>query len=332
MKKHILSLLAITSALSAKAGMPAGPTNPMDNYTPSNHQEYEVARFWRSMRTDLKGKDCYRRAHLWSYELNRQYGVKSTKIFIHYTNRFNRELDNLGRKRGLGWLARKTWDAPGVTSRTRSLVRSNITWDYHVAPMIDVGDKKIVLDRYLALPYDAPTLYTEREAWSLEARPATAEEWVEALTVRGELLWQARKQELIKEMNEKLLKANREHSDRKRARLRREFEEARKNYIRLGMDKKDRIDIKCKKIDSIVELDKNHDTAWCFYSEAPMYYYNEIDLRYLAYGDTGLRYSMAPPASVQTERNYINGRRYIQSQWNEEELEDAVREIKIEME
>lgn len=71
-----------------------------------------------------------------------------------------------------------------------------------MAPMIKVNNKNVVLDRYLPLAYDADFPYTENEAWNLTERAASPEEWVEALTIRGELLWQARKAELEEEMAE----------------------------------------------------------------------------------------------------------------------------------
>lgn len=111
MKKLLIPTLAL---LWSSIGLGAGPANPMENYTPTNHDEQELRNFWRRMRTDVKGKDCYRRAHLWSYALDRRYGVKSMKIFIHYTDKFNRELDNLGREKGLGWFSRKRWKVDGV--------------------------------------------------------------------------------------------------------------------------------------------------------------------------------------------------------------------------
>lgn len=105
------------------------------------------------------------------------------------------------------------------------------------------------------------------------------------------------------------------------------------------MDKKDRIDIKCKKANSIADVDKAHEKEWCFYTVAPMYYYNEIDLRNLAYGShnkiiDGKRvkhnYIAPPPMSYHAEEFYQEGRDFIVSRWNEEELEDAQKEIKPE--
>ena len=303
MKKYLISIIATTTLQAAFAA----PISQMSDYEASNVSSYSVDRIWNEMETSLKGKDCYRRAHIWAYDMYRNDNIYSKKIFIHYTDKWNKELDNMGGR--LGWLTRRAWSAEGLDGRTTRMVRSNITWDYHVAPMIVVDGKDKVMDRYLDLAYDAqPGRYSESEAWKLYTRPSTPSEWVEALTVRGELLWKARKYKLKEQGNYSKMRE-------------------------LGMMDEygrevNRIDIKCQKIDSIAQLDKNHYNAWCFWSESPMYYYNEIDLRFLAYGNTGYRYSMAVPQSAQTEENYQNGREYIQYQFNENELRDAQRERK----
>ncbi len=312
MKKIILPVLLTMAAQTTIAG----PTNQMEGYTPTNIASYEVQDLWEEMETALKGKDCYRRAQIWTYDFYQNHGIKSKKIFMHYTDKWNRELDNMG-KDHMSWLFRKFWSADGVSKRIISMVKNNITWDYHVAPMLVVDGKNQVFDKQLHLPYAAasnPATYSEASAFSLSRQVATPEEWVEALTVRGELLWQARKAD----MKEKLQEAIEDEEYEEAVELRRKMKQ-------LGMDK-ERIDIKCKKVDSIAEVDQNHETAWCFWSEAPMYYYNEIDLRNLAYGMTGYRYTWAPPLSVHTEENYQAGRAFIQTRFNPEEIEDAQKE------
>lgn len=324
MKKQLVALTCLVSSLS----LFSAPNDPMENYTPSNVAEYEVSRLWRSMRTDVKGDDCYRRAQLWTYEMYKDHSVKSSKIFIHYTDKFNRELDNMGRKRGLNWFSKKTFSVDGVSKRNIKMVRSNITWDYHVAPLLNVNGKEMVMDRYLDLPYDAKYPYSEHQAWRLSARPASAQEWVEALTVRGELLWKVRRQELINDMKELKGKIRNTSSSWEKSDYQSELRDMQKSFKRLGMDKARSIDIKCKRITSMVELDAAQSSEWCFYSVAPMYYYNEIDLRYLAYGNTGLRYNMAVSPRYATEANFRDGRRYIQTRFNQSELEDAKKELK----
>ncbi|MBT4793151.1 MAG: hypothetical protein HON90_16380 [Halobacteriovoraceae bacterium] len=329
-----LITFTVLAAMSTQATI-AAPMSPMENYTATNVAGSEVSRIWEGMETDLKGKDCYRRAQIWAYDMHEQMNINSKKIFIHYTDKFNRELDQLG---DIGWMKRKFFKAKKLDRRINKLVRTNITWDYHVAPMISVDGSDLVMDRYLELPYDAPKNYTAKQAWSLKAKPATPESWVEALTVRGELLWQARRASLLQDIKKAkkqsrfssnnndaddfMYSSNSESSEDKLKKLQATFK-------KLGMDKSDRIDIKCEKVDSIAEVDMQHDTAWCFYSVAPMYYYNEIDLRSLAYGDSQYNYVSAPPKSVQTEKNYQDGRSYIQTRFNQDELIDADKERKV---
>ncbi|MBD64208.1 MAG: hypothetical protein CME62_03320 [Halobacteriovoraceae bacterium] len=344
-------LFVVSSCILGSLAAIASPVDPMENYTPTQVDGMYVNHIWNQMRMDLKGDDCYRRAHLWAYGMNRKHGIKSTKIFMHYTEKFNLELDYLGDEdrfeggivNGLfGWIGKKTSDIDHLDRKIQSLVRNNIKWNYHVAPMIYADGEPVVMDRYLDLPYDAVYPYTSDEAWDLKARPASPEEWVEALTVRGELLWQAHKQKLINKMDElqeDIDKYQRKANKKKKAKDKRkyyekmaekqaEIDEIMVKFRSLEMDKGDSIDIKCKKVTTIAEVDAAQETEWCLYSEAPMYYYNEIDLRNLAYGYTGYNYAIAVPTEVQTQENFENGRNYVQRYFNEEELDDAVKEIK----
>lgn len=380
MKKLILPAILAWGSLSyAQEEITA--LNPMDNYTPSTHSDQEIASFWNSMTTELKDKDCYKRAHIWSYWLYRTYNVHSTKIFIHYTQRFNDELDELGDASNISSRLRDN-----VDERTRRMARKNTTWDYHVAPMVTTHDgRKVVLEKSLVLAHNVPTLeearalsdmerydersrrvlspeeYVEEARWNLQKRPASPEEWLEGLTVRGEILWDARKvlleqdmAELQHEINSKRAEiADYENriratdSDRRIRRHRRSIERIQEDidelqaelnpiqnkYRSLGMADNDKIDIKCKKVDSIADVDKNHETEWCYVTEAPMYYWNEIDLRYLAYGNvayqqSGWRYIGPIPPEYHTQEAYLDGRNYVQNYWDPEELEISAGEFK----
>jgi len=294
--------------------------DPMENFTPTDISEkyLTVEQIWDNLHSDMKGKDCYKRAHIWSYDTFRRFGVKSKKVFIHYTNKWNYELDDLGGEKlyggflGSGTLRRKGLKYKGISKRDMGVIKSNKRWVYHVATTIVDNKKDVVLDRTLRLAYDAkPGKYTDDEAWNLKVRPSTPEEWMEGLTIRGEILWKIRKAKLKKELS----KAKSSKSIRK----------VTKAMRRLGMidsvgNEVSQIDIKCKKAKSIAVSDLNSNNEWCYWTEAPMYYWNEIDLRYLAYGNTGYRYNISPPESVHTKQNYANGKNYIQLEFNEEEV------------
>lgn len=350
MKKLIAQIIVLASTL----GFANGPLSQMGDYQPTNVDRNYLNTLWNQMETNLKGDDCYRRAQIWAVEMYERHRIKSKKIFIHYTDKWNRELDNMGGELSgnnlWSWGKRKRWDADGISKSLRGVVRGNITWDYHVAPMLVVDGEDVVMDRYLKLPYDAtPGAFTEKEFFKQIARPATPEEWVEALTANGEMLWKARKAKLIEQRKEakKDLRKSTEwlekYGDSRRSNIQSQIRRnkikqkdaketlamVKKAWVDLEMDQA-MIDIKCEKIESIATLDKNHENAWCFYSEAPMYYYNELDLRYLAYGNTSYsrNYNSAPPLTIHTEANYRNGIKYIQTRFNPEETKDAQKERK----
>ena len=100
------NLLVATSCILGSLAALAGPVDPMENFYPTEVSSADVNRIWSSMRTDLKGDDCYKRAHLWTYALDRRYRIKTSKIFLHYTDKFNTELDQLGDEDGGGFFGR----------------------------------------------------------------------------------------------------------------------------------------------------------------------------------------------------------------------------------
>ena len=295
--------------------------DPMENFTPTDisNKYLTVEQIWDNLHSDMKGKDCYKRAHIWSYDTYKRFDVKSKKIFIHYTNKWNYELDDLGGEKlyggflGSGALRRKRLKYKEISKRDMGVLKTNKRWVYHVATTIVNNKKDVVLDRTLRLAYDAePGNYTDDEAWDRKVRPSTPEEWMEGLTIRGEILWKIRKAKLKKEL--------------RKAKKARDIRSIKKTMRRLGMINSEgneisQVDIKCKKAKSIAVSDLNSSNEWCYWTEAPMYYWNEIDLRYLAYGNTGYRYNISPPQSVHTEQNYANGKNYIQLEFDEAEVE-----------
>lgn len=330
-----------------------GPVSQMGDFQATNVSRFHVERLWGEMETKFIGDDCYRRAHIWAFDMHNRHRIKSKKIFLHYTNKWNRELDNMGGELAGGRFnlkskaKRKRWKADGISKSLRNFVRKRKTWDYHVASMIVVEGRDVVMDRYLRLPYDLmPGNFYESEFFNQTARPAAPEEWIEALTASGEMLWKARKAKLIEERNKIFKKVDRaekfiaryldarskegikrlQQGRKQRQKYRQELAGFQRTWKFLEMDQ-DMIDIKCQKIDSIATLDKNHENAWCFWSEAPMYYYNEIDLRNLAYGKTrySSQYGGPAPLDIHTETNYRNGRNYVQRYFNMEEVKHAER-------
>ncbi len=322
--KHLLMVsamacLASTQALSNGGNIPESPlvllpdkmvqpANPMEGYSMTPVTESKMMTMWNNMNDSMDGKDCYRRAQIWTFDMADLYRVKSAKVFIHYTNKFNRQIDGVAKmnKRGLKGV---------IDGRIYKMLGYNKTWDYHVAPLVKLTNGEYqVLDKELILAYDAQYPYSPNEAWNLTKRPASIDEWLEGLTVRGELLWKARKAMIERDMR----RAGGAQYDRLQT-----------QYKSFGMDKHDSIDIKCHKANSIAEVDLNHKTAYCFYTIAPMYYYNELDLRSLAFGYTNQNYSSPVRLDTYTEENFESGKtNYVQNKWNYSELKDAKKEFK----
>lgn len=121
--KKVIGSIALLASLSSFAA----PLSPMEGYTTSNHSKSDLKAFWNTVNridSKMKGKDCFKRAMVWSFKLNRDYGVYSKKIFMHYTNKFNHEIDDMGRS--------------GVGSFFTRHFTGNKGWDFHVAPAVTI--------------------------------------------------------------------------------------------------------------------------------------------------------------------------------------------------
>lgn len=293
MKK--LMILSIMVANVSAYAFNAGPISPMRDYKPTSHTMSEVMNFWNTMDRRVKGKDCYKRAHVWAWDMYKNYGVMSTKVFIHYTDKWNRELD----------------------AHARS--RSNKTWDYHVAPAVRLDNGEVmVLDGHVG---------------KTPLQPVTLEEWIEFLNARGEYLLKERQKELLEDLNKYKRKYSRTGSDRKRAKyaMRISSIKEKMNYLGITEDPNQWMEIKCKKITHIMESDLGQEKEWCYYSEAPMYYWNQIGLRLLNLGgDLGGYHARAPISdpSVYTEERFANGEAYLLDRWNMSLLQQSADEMK----
>jgi hypothetical protein len=299
----IIALAVVLSGL-----VQAAPISPINGYDTTNHSQEDLKVFWsklKDLERKMKGKDCFKRANIWSYKLWKEDGVKSKKIFMHYTNKFNRELDNLGRT--------------GFSSRFSGLFSSNIAWDFHVAPAVTVDGVDYVLDPYL------------------RKNPQPTIEWVDQLTKRGEYRLKKRKSEIVKELKKlrkKLKRALREKDLLAGDRVTILKEKITKiqnkmQYLGLNEDPKQVIDIKCKKIDHIMLFDRNQTSEWCFYQEASMYYFATRELRYLNYGLLSGVDQRHPVQDLKhhTEENYEAGKSYVVEKWNYNLLNQSLDEF-----
>lgn len=299
--KKIISMGLLISSLN----LFAAPLSPMASYETSNHSKSDLKQFWKVVKnidSDMKGKDCFKRAMVWSFKLNRDYNVYSKKVFMHYTNKFNHEIDDMGRS-GLG----------SIFSRF-----GNKGWDFHVAPAVTIDGVDYVLDPHL------------RKA------PETTENWVEFLTERGEARLKTRQYDLLKDLKKARRRylrsktsksATREEIADRRNKVK-EIEDKLK-YLGLTEDPNQKIDIKCKKITHIMEFDLNQNTEWCYYQEASMYYFATMELRFLNYGK--INYDLRLPVTdkkYHTEENFQNGYNYSYERFDLDQVDSSLDEYK----
>lgn len=256
------------------------PVSPMDNYTPTEHTLDEVNKFYNIlMKGELKGDDCFKRAYIWSYQLHHFFGVKSLKVFFHYTDRFNKELDQMGTNSRVG-----RWLNGG----------SSFVWDFHVAPAVKLTNGEImVLD---------PTVFPSTK------RPMTLKEWVDGLKKRGEYYLKKRKEKLI----DQLERAERRYYSALNSTeysydlvsLRDKINEIVKEMQGLGLTRYNQNIselIQCKQIEHIMTFDQEQDTQWCHYQLSSMYYYATGELRALNYGP--LHYD---PSNYSNKQSLLN--------------------------
>lgn len=300
--------LIVISLLTMALNIWAAPISPMDNYQPTVHAKSELNRFWKkieSINTKMKGKDCFKRAMIWSYTLNKHNRVDSKKVYMHYTNKFNREIDDMGRS-GAGALFGR------VLSRNKG-------WDFHVAPVVNIEGTDYVLDPHL------------------RKGPEKTEDWVEFLTERGEYRLKIRHNDLLDDLDKARRRLAR--SIRSKSTTAVEIASARDKVVEieaklkeLGLteNRNQKIDIKCRKIDNIMEFDANQDTEWCFYQEASMYYYGPLQLRLLNYGyiDLDLRLPVMD-MTYHTETYFADGAKYIYRNFDRDQLEESLDEFKL---
>lgn len=148
----LILTLSVLAGLSAQAQTESSSSlTTLTGYQPTTlASEADALQIYNSLPTDIfKGRSgCFQRAHHWSYNLNRTRGIKSMKVFLFFTARYQREFD--------------------------------YEWAYHVAPLIPVtladgSVQEMVFD---------PT-FTSRPSWvtadneaRYDSKPIPVSEWI----------------------------------------------------------------------------------------------------------------------------------------------------------
>jgi len=262
---NYLLMLLVYSTLSF-----AQPVAPLD-YNPSEHSNSELKKMYNSLfEEELKGEDCFKRAYLWSYQMVSLFNARPIKVFFHYTDKFNFELDSQGENGGLSRLLNGG---------------SKIVWDFHVAPAVaNTAGEIIVMD---------PKVFPGKG-------PMKLQDWIDGLAQRGEFFLKKRKDKLYDELEDISKKLGR-NKDRLRRQIKNELEtkytrekikdleieaqEIKDKMKYLGIiSKRQTKKIECDEIINIEDFDKNQYNAWCFYQKTSMYYFATGELRVLNYG------------------------------------------------
>lgn len=291
MKKLILG--AITAMTVSTFAQPVAPYD----YEPSEHSKSELQEIYNALiKDEMKGEDCFKRAYLWSYQMVHTFKAKPIKVFFHYTDKFNAELDAQGKETKLGRLF-------GGGSK--------IMWDFHVAPALE-DDKGNV---YVLDPIVFPRA----------GGPQTLQEWVDGLKKRGDYFLNKRKGKVLDELDyhegklasyqakrQKLISKERslDNINSKITTVKAEIKKQEDLLKYLGVSKNRSVKdtISCSPITHIEEFDKHQKDAYCFYQKSSMYYYATGELRILNYGT--LDYKSDGNRSNQYDINRIIGNIY----------------------
>lgn len=254
----------------------AAPISPVEGYQYTDlKNEYELNRVWRSMKTDTEWRSqCFNRALTWVYDMDKEFGIKSRKIIIHYSQKFNKELSS--------------------------------KWGFHIAPLVSVNGQDIVLD---------PKFFKN---------PVTSQQWLKNFVGDARAKLENERNKIAKKLRK----------FRKRLRkvqsgdfvfgllvtptdIRRKINELENELRYLEVSETGPVEINCKKITHIEELDYNLNGTWCYYQEVNMYYWGIPQLRQLNYGQTSV------PSREDLPYARIEGAKYVQNSWNMEQVWEA---------
>ena len=71
----------------------AGAVDPLANFPSTNIQQLSTLnQAFKGLWKGRKRSECYDRAHFWSYQMFKEFGIKSTKVFVFFTNKYKREI------------------------------------------------------------------------------------------------------------------------------------------------------------------------------------------------------------------------------------------------
>lgn len=148
---HLIGVFALVSvtALSAGAQPSTPPSKSLGDYQATViGSEEEALHLYQSLPTApfKSTSGCFQRAHNWAYQLSNQ-NINSMKVFLFFTQRYQREFD--------------------------------YEWMYHVAPLLPVKKADGSVEEMVFDPtfVNAPSWAEGEEAKSYDQKPISVKEW-----------------------------------------------------------------------------------------------------------------------------------------------------------
>jgi hypothetical protein len=275
MKLAITTFLLLSSVVAY-----AAPISPMNGYQYTDLKSMNQAmRVWRSMKTETQySSECFNRALAWVYDMDKQFSIKSRKLILHYSAKYNQELDS--------------------------------GWGFHIAPLLSVKGEDYMFDR------------------EFMKKPMKRDEWVKYFTTVGVQKLTKKRNKLVKKkrkLNRKLREMLRELEEDKNvtwfwdtpSSVREKIREIDEELAYLQVKETGPVEIKCKAIKNIEELDYHLTDEWCYTQEVSMYYWGIPQLRLLNYGSTNV------PPQNQLTYAHERGKDFVMTDWNMDQVWDA---------
>ena len=253
MKKLLLSLILL--ALSASSALAIEPTDPMEGYQATEISRYQAREIFKSLNgNDNKGffglgkSICSNRAMVWAYEAYKDYGVKSKKLFIHYSEIFNHIVHN----------------------DLKVCNRFCDGWDYHVATIFNVEGKDMAMDKKF-----------------LPKGPVTPLQWTNNFIAEAHKNIKEYGPSLMQRLNADIRsyksssKSDMTESQYEDAQKKYQLDIAARKLLRRSKRSNGTYDISCKEVTHIMDADLESKSEWCHIQRTNMYYWTQISLRML---------------------------------------------------
>lgn len=244
-----MKLTITTFLLLSSVAIFAAPITPMDGYQYTDLKDMNQAmRVWYSMKTKTqRSSECFNRALAWVYDMDKQFNIKSRKLILHYSAKYNQELDS--------------------------------GWGFHIAPLLSVQGEDYMFDReFMKEPIKRDTWVEHFTTVGVQKLTKKRDKLVKK---KRDLKRKLRR--MYREMEED---KNVTWFWDTPSSVKEKIREIELELDYLQVNETGPVTIKCKPISNIEELDYHLTDEWCYTQEVNMYYWGIPQLRLLNYGST----------------------------------------------